>query len=969
MRRALLVCGLAALAAASLAQASFSAVQPISDARQIKADGTPVNIGAFMTVSGVVTAAGGTFSTTDLDIYIQDATGGLNIVKRNAGYFNVKLGDSIVVTGQVDQGGTQPTRGNNKLTVANLSDIIVVGKGTLPRPLTVTAADLARESEPPLEAYEGRLVRIEGVTFNPADWPAAGTDKTITAQDGMGSLKLRLDRDTDIDGSAVPAMPFIIIGIVVQDDASLPWLSGYTVWPRGRQTDFLVMGPGCGLAQAEPAVVDEGTAAFDLAVTLAGNQADTIRAFSIDLPLADGWGWERGIGLSGPGLRDATYELTATGVTVTGAAIFDDLGSYGVVTFTAVSAPATPVKSYLAVLTSVDGVTFGGITTQPALASVLPQPSVVINEVFPDDGAAGSSDAFIEIWNQGASTARLEGFVVAETRAVPYCDTEARYTFTAADTIPAGGYLVLAESAEGFAARFGAVPAIQAAMSPLGRVSGDGGICGDGETYEAISLWRDAAFSDLFDYVEYRDGSACETDLCDLYGTASDALPVIPPRGYGIVSRQWQVGRPYEALSADPSPGAANRTLYIAPTVESVASYSQSVVEIFFSEAVDPAEVGASNFSRNGSQAEAFALALSGEKALLSFPDAAPGSPATVEVSGLRSLAGIAGRDTVSNLTVALGISTRSCAVQSSDVNGYSPFNGQGVTMFGFITVPPQVFQPDYQSIYVQGLDGCGANVFSYEVSSPRPRIGDFVSVAGGVTEYISAKAGSTTEISMAGPTNLTIYSRGYPEPVALVLSTGATGREEYEGRLVQTEGAVVSASDYSFYIDDGSGGIQVYQNYTPIDFTRFHAGMYVRVKGVILQYDFTMPFLEGYELVPRYDSDIEIIQDAFPGEASLRVEARVFCPSCGEDAFSIRFGAPSASDVTVRIFDAAGRSISTIYNGASTGEREFLWTGRDGDGKALPPGLYVCHVKAVEAVTGKLTTETAPIVIGTQLK
>ena len=194
MRPAVWVCGLVALAMASLAPASHAAVQPISDARQINADGTPVNNGASITVSGVVTAASGTFSTTDLDIYIQDATGGLNIVKRSAGFFRLKVGDSIVVTGLVDQGGTTPTRGNNKLTVADLSDITVVGRGTLPRPLTVTAADLAAESQPPLEAYEGRLVRLEGVSFSPADWPAAATDKTVTAQDASGSLKLRIDR-------------------------------------------------------------------------------------------------------------------------------------------------------------------------------------------------------------------------------------------------------------------------------------------------------------------------------------------------------------------------------------------------------------------------------------------------------------------------------------------------------------------------------------------------------------------------------------------------------------------------------------------------------------------------------------------------------------------------------------------------------------------------------------------------------
>jgi flagellar hook assembly protein FlgD len=72
---------------------------------------------------------------------------------------------------------------------------------------------------------------------------------------------------------------------------------------------------------------------------------------------------------------------------------------------------------------------------------------------------------------------------------------------------------------------------------------------------------------------------------------------------------------------------------------------------------------------------------------------------------------------------------------------------------------------------------------------------------------------------------------------------------------------------------------------------------------------------------------------------------------------------------VTVRIFDGAGRLVSTLYGGASIGEREITWKGRDGDDQPLPPGLYICHIRAVEAVTGRTSTQSAPIVIGTQLK
>ncbi|MFH1220490.1 MAG: FlgD immunoglobulin-like domain containing protein [Candidatus Eisenbacteria bacterium] len=967
MKRGLWLLGLIVLVAAS----SHADVVPIADVKTIYPNGDGVSNGKQVTVSGVVTVRSDIFSKTDLDVYIQDATAGINVTKKNAGFFKLRLGDSIVVTGTVDQGGAPPSKGTTKIFVADLKDISIVGRGTVPEPAILDAARLNRDGQPPLELYEGRLVRVEHVTMNPLDWPPAGIDKLITCEDPTGSLKLRIDRDTDIGGTQPPRQPFIAIGVVVQDDQTAPTLSNYVVWPGAKQSDFLAMGNGSGVARLDPVVVDNSVGSFDLAVTLTGNGTDTITAFSVDLPVSDGWGWPSpGVELAGPGLTGATYEIGSAGVTVSGASILDDRATYGTVTLKRISPPATLVSSSVVVKTSVDGTSLVDIAVQPSLRSVRPKPLVVINEVYPNDGAAAKSDAFIELHNRGASTAYLQDFVLCESRPVPYCDVEVRCTFTSADTIPAGGYFVVAEASLGLAQRFGVQPNRQAAINLLGKVTGDGGICDGEETYEAISLWRDGSLSDLVDYVEYRNAIGCSTDMCGDFGAAGDALPCIPPVGYAITSREWSACCPYEALSAAPTPGAENRQVYLNPTILKVSSYSQNIVEVFFSEPIDPRTIAEkSNFRLNGEEAIAVYASLSGDKALFLFEDSPLGSSAALELTGLASWADMAMRDTVYSLTVTLNPCTKVCDIQAFDTNGYSPLNGKSVTMFGFITVPPGVFQPQYQSIYVQGLDGCGTNVFSYSVSSPRPRLGDFVSVSGEVTEYISSKAGSTTEISMSSQNNLTIYSRGYPEPEALVLSTGNVSREQYEGRLVQAEGAVVTASDFSFYIDDGSGGIQVYQNYLPIDFTRFHQGMDVRVKGVILQYDYTLPFLEGYELVPRYDSDIEIVTDAFPGKASLDVEARVFCPSCGEESFPIKFGAPPQSLVTLRLFDSAGRLVSTLYSGLSLGEREIAWSGRDADGKPLPAGLYVCHVEAVEAVSSAESRASAPIVIGTHLK
>ncbi|MFZ1946157.1 MAG: lamin tail domain-containing protein [bacterium] len=965
--RAAAAFAIAALCATWVASAGAATV-PISEAKAINATGTALMAGQTVTVAGVVTVASGAYSAADLDVYIQDATAGINIYKKDAGYFGLELGDSVVVTGIISQVGARPSRGNTRLTVGAITDLTVAGRGTLPRPRTVTGAMLAADAAAPLETYEGLLVRVDGVTFLAADWPSADTDKDLAAADPTASVKLRIDKDTDIDGSAPPRQPSIVVGVVVQDDGTSPVLSGYGLWPRARATDFLAMGAGCGAAALEPSVIENTVESFDLAVSLTGNLADTITAFTIDLPLADGWAWTGGVSLAGPGLEGASYDVTPTGVAVSGAAISDDLATFGTVTFAGMRPPAALVASTVVVRTSVDGAEFEEIVRQPVLRSAYPAPNVVINEIFPSD-AAGASDAFVELRNLGASTAYLGGFALTEARPVPYCGLEVRHVFGSGDTIPAGGYLVIAASADGFTARFGFAPTIVAPTAPLGRTSGDGATVGGAEVYEVVALWSDASLDNLVDFVEYRDGQTSGEDLCGQFGAATDGYPYLPPRGYALVGKDFDPCCPYQALSGTPTPGAANASSYLSPTIEAVTSRDQHVVEISFSEPMGADGLTTlSNFEVNGGAAFAVYPSTTRDKALL-LVDSLPGGVSTLEIGGVVSWAGVEMRDTSVAFSRATAITDPVCAIQAYDAKGYSALNGKSVSLFGFITVPPGIFQPSYQSIYVQGLDGCGVNVFSYERSSPAPRLGDLVYLTGVVEEYVSSSAGSTTEIFMSAETALEIRSAGFPEPTAPVLATGEVGREENEGRLVATEGAIVSTSDYSFYIDDGSGGVQVYQNYTPVDFTRFRTGQYVRVKGVILQYDFTLPFLDGYELVPRYESDIEIVEDAFPSGATLEVTGGLFCPSCGDESIAVRFGAPALSSVALRVFDGAGRQVGTIYSGASTGEREFFWTGRDDEGKPLAAGLYICHLEAVEANTGRAITKSAPIVIGTRLK
>ncbi|MCU1350636.1 MAG: repeat protein, partial [Acidobacteria bacterium] len=194
-------------------------------------DYVPDRLGQTVKIRGVVTTIN--FRPTGMEYYIEDPTGGVDIFNSTT-IRSFSIGDNLEVIGQVQQ--------FNGLTEINpgtaIANITVLPAGTLPAvtPQIVTLAQLADSG--PGESFEGRLLRVNNVTITtpPATF-AANTNYTIT--DSTGSVQMRIDSDTDIDGTAPPAGTFSVIGVLGQFDSAAPFDSGYQFFPRVRATDFL----------------------------------------------------------------------------------------------------------------------------------------------------------------------------------------------------------------------------------------------------------------------------------------------------------------------------------------------------------------------------------------------------------------------------------------------------------------------------------------------------------------------------------------------------------------------------------------------------------------------------------------------------------------------------------------------------------------------------------------------------------
>ena len=337
----------------------------------------------------------------------------------------------------------------------------------------------------------------------------------------------------------------------------------------------------------------------------------------------------------------------------------------------------------------------------------------------------------------------------------------------------------------------------------------------------------------------------------------------------------------------------------------------------------------------------------------------------------------------------AAGQDVTICDVQEYDAMGFSPLLGEIVTVRGVVTVEPGVFQPLMTSFFIEWGD-CGVNVFHFDPDIVAVAVGDTIDVTGEVEEYQSA-GGLTTEILLSSPSSWSMVGEGDGEFEPTYISLKRLGAERNEGRLCRTIGVVREKNlPYDIYIHQPWSGadIQVYGANSEIDLNVYDIGDTIDVTGNIMQYDREAPFFDGYELSPRYQSDMKmaIVPPGWPPDpefwpnAALRIPTQVFRPH-GNEVIPIVYLAPDRSAVTMKIYDLQGRVVRTLTEEEYTGyssipefyKEDFFvqgtkgWDGRDDLRRLAPAGAYVCRLE-VEDGDGQVTVSTAPIVVGVKL-
>jgi phosphatidylserine/phosphatidylglycerophosphate/cardiolipin synthase-like enzyme len=177
---------------------------PIVNVHVNDASGVPVApyaVGSEATVTGTVTV---NWSGTNTSFYVQDGTAGINCFAYGAPPVSLSPGDSVLVTGSILQ-----YRGLTELQPDwSLLQVIATGRPA-PEPLVLTCAEINATFRPDYtEPNEGRVIRVDGVTYN-------AVNSTITDASGTANIYIP---------ASYPPTPsvFDVIGILMQYKPGTP---------------------------------------------------------------------------------------------------------------------------------------------------------------------------------------------------------------------------------------------------------------------------------------------------------------------------------------------------------------------------------------------------------------------------------------------------------------------------------------------------------------------------------------------------------------------------------------------------------------------------------------------------------------------------------------------------------------------------------------------------------------------------
>lgn len=223
-------------------------------------DGVADSLDVRCEIRGIV--YGVNLSSGGLQFNLRDTTDGIAVFSFNqvSGYV-VTEGDSLVVQGEVDS--------FNGLAELVPDSIFLASSGNALTPaVVVTALD---------ETTENEYVQLNCVQIiDTTQWPDEGSNSNVDFTNGTDTFTVRIDRDTEIDGSEAPLGYIKLRGIGSQFDGSDPRTEGYQLFPQ-TLADIMPLGAETADLSTGADATDESAGTYTFEVYFANANPDSTK--------------------------------------------------------------------------------------------------------------------------------------------------------------------------------------------------------------------------------------------------------------------------------------------------------------------------------------------------------------------------------------------------------------------------------------------------------------------------------------------------------------------------------------------------------------------------------------------------------------------------------------------------------------------------------------------------------------------
>jgi len=257
--------------------------------------------------------------------------------------------------------------------------------------------------------------------------------------------------------------------------------------------------------------------------------------------------------------------------------------------------------------------------------------------------------------------------------------------------------------------------------------------------------------------------------------------------------------------------------------------------------------------------------------------------------------------------------------LHQNDSDGVPTLLGQTVSIRGEVTVAAQFGV----SSYVEDETG-GVAIYD-DAFAKAVNVGDLVTVTGTVDQYKGLTELKSVVIDEHVPGSPAVT----PEIVTckMIADEGANGVETLEGRLIRINGVIVdtdswavSGSGTNYTLTDATGSCEIrIDKDCAIANTNSPSGSF-DVIGVVSQYDFSAPYTDGYQVMPRFLEDIIFLSGPkiIQGPEITKIEPYALEISWGTDVAAnsiLMYGLTNQFEIDTLTFSEVGTGHAIYLN------------------------------------------------------